>query len=96
MTNLLCHGRACIHWKIGSFRATNLSSRPERTRISCLAALDTTRYAAFSQRKPHEIYQRHQVKQEIWGSAVERSAVSKSHRAANQGAVEKPNTVTLW
>jgi hypothetical protein len=39
-------------------------------------AFTTSTYAAFSQRKPHESYQRHQVQQEIWGSGVERSAVS--------------------
>jgi hypothetical protein len=30
-----------------NFRATVLSSRPERTRISCHAALDISAYAAF-------------------------------------------------
>jgi hypothetical protein len=30
---LLSHGRACIHWKIRNFRATNLSSRPERSAV---------------------------------------------------------------
>jgi tetratricopeptide (TPR) repeat protein len=48
----------------------------ERTQISYLADLPTTTYAAFSQRKPHEIYRRHQVQQEIWGSGVEGPAVS--------------------
>jgi hypothetical protein len=50
-----------------------LSSRPKRTQISCFAALATTTYAAFFQEKPHEVYQRRQPRQEIWGSGAERS-----------------------
>ena len=50
---LFFHGTAhrfwadCIHGK-GNIRSTyTLSSRPERTRISCHAAPDTATYAAF-------------------------------------------------
>ncbi len=53
----------------------NLSSRPERTRISCHAAQDTAACAPFRQRKAHEVRQSHQVQQEIRGSAVEGPAV---------------------
>jgi hypothetical protein len=35
-------------WKRGILSSTELSSRPERTRISCHAALDTAACAAFS------------------------------------------------
>jgi hypothetical protein len=54
---------------------TKLSSRPERTRISCHAARDRSARAPFSKGKAHEVHQRHQVRQEFRGSAVERSAV---------------------
>jgi hypothetical protein len=39
--------------------------RPSVARISYYAALDTTACAAFSQRKPHEVAQRHHFRQEI-------------------------------
>src|ERR1700723_2629281 len=52
-----------------------LSSRPERTRISCHATLDKAAYARFCKGNAHEAHQRHQVPQEIRGSAVEGSAV---------------------
>jgi hypothetical protein len=55
-----------------------LSSPPERTRISCHTALDRAAGAPFSKGKAHEVHQRHQVLQEIRGSAVERSAVRLS------------------
>jgi hypothetical protein len=42
-----------------------LSSRPERTRISCHAALDKAAYAPFRKGKAHEVHQRHEVPQEI-------------------------------
>jgi hypothetical protein len=54
---------------------TKLSSRPERTRISCHAAPDRAARAPFSKGKAHELHQRHQVRQEFRGNAVERSAV---------------------
>jgi hypothetical protein len=38
--------------------------------ISCFAALATSTYAAFSQRKPHGICRRHQGQQEIWGNGT--------------------------
>jgi hypothetical protein len=44
MTNLLSKE---LQGQDDSSPATNLSSRPERTRISCFAALDTTKCAAF-------------------------------------------------
>jgi hypothetical protein len=48
MTSLL-EGSACIFPGHTELRIqTNLSSRPERTRISCQAALETTARAAFS------------------------------------------------
>jgi hypothetical protein len=56
--------------------ATNLSSRPERTRISYHPEVATSTYAPFRREKAHEDCQRQQVRQEIWGSVVERSAVS--------------------
>src|SRR5450631_4087787 len=56
------------------YAQTELSSRPERTRISCHAALDKTACAPFL-RKAHDVCQRHQHPQEIRGSAAERSAV---------------------
>src|SRR6202050_820154 len=52
-----------------------LSSRPERTRISCHAALDKAACAPFCNGKAHEVHQRHQVPQEIRGSVVEGPAV---------------------
>jgi hypothetical protein len=55
-----------------------LSSRPERTRISCHAALDEAACAPFCKGKAHDVHQRHQVQQEIRGSAVEGSAVRPS------------------
>ena len=54
---------------------TDLSSRPERTRISCHATPDTSACAVFRKRKPHAPYQRHQDQQEIRGSGVEGPAV---------------------
>jgi hypothetical protein len=56
-----------------------LSSRPERTRISCHAALDKAACAPFCKGKAHEVHQRHQVPQEIRGSVVEGSAVRPSN-----------------
>jgi hypothetical protein len=47
-----------------------LSSRPERTRISCHAALDKGPCAPFCKGKAHEVHQRQQVPQEIRGSVV--------------------------
>jgi hypothetical protein len=55
-----------------------LSSRPERTRISCHAALDETACAPFCKGKAHEVHQRHKVPQAIRGSVVEGSAVRPS------------------
>jgi hypothetical protein len=64
-----------------------LSSRPKRTRISCHAALDKAACAPFCKGKAHEAHQRHQVLQEIRGSAVEGSAV---HSLSNRRR-GKPN-----
>jgi hypothetical protein len=47
MTNLLSYVRPCIDWKNHNLPKTNLSSRPERIRISCHAPLATPTYAAF-------------------------------------------------
>ena len=55
-----------------------LSPRPERTRTSCHAALDKSACAPFRKGKAHEAHQRHQVTQEIRGSAVEGSAVQRT------------------
>jgi len=66
--------------------APPLSSRPERTRISCHAALDTSTCAPFRKGKAHEVHQRHQVLQEIRGSVVEGSAVRPS---------DSPNSAVL-
>jgi GNAT superfamily N-acetyltransferase len=52
-----------------------LSSRPERTRISCHASLEKAACAPFCKGKAHEVHQRHQVPQEIRGSVVEGPAV---------------------
>ncbi len=60
-----------------------LSSRPERTRISCYAALTNARVCGFQQGKPHEVRQRHPPQQEIRGSVVEGSAVSLRFPPAN-------------
>ena len=53
----------------------SLSSRPERTRISCHAALDKAACAPFRKGKVHEVHQRHEVTQEIRGSVAEGPAV---------------------
>ena len=66
-----------IHLGDNTWRSqTKLSSRPERTRISCHAALDKAAYAPFCKGKAHEVHQRHQVPQEIRGSVVEGPAVA--------------------
>ncbi len=57
---------------------STLSSRPERTRISCHAALDKTSCAPFCKGKAHEVRQRHQAPQEMRGSGVEGSAVQRT------------------
>jgi len=56
-----------------------LSSRPERTRISYFALRQRPRMR-FSSRKPHDVNQRHESRQEIRGSAVERSTVQRTSR----------------
>ena len=55
-----------------------MSSRPERTRISCHAALDKAACAPFCKGKAHEVHQRHRGPQEIRGSEVEGPAVRLS------------------
>jgi hypothetical protein len=62
-------------WEWDVALKTEVSSRPEPTRISCHVALDRTTYAPFCNGKAHEVYQRHQAQQEIWGSEVEGPAV---------------------
>src|SRR5580658_9178776 len=57
---------------------TVVSSRPERTQISCHAALDRAACAPFCKGKAHEVHQRHQVPQEVRGSEVEGSAVQRT------------------
>jgi len=52
--------------------------RTSVARISCHAALATTTHAAFSQRKPHEIAQRHQPRQEIRDTWAEKDGRSPS------------------
>jgi hypothetical protein len=47
MTNLLSYVGLCIDWKSYNLPKTDLSSRPERTRISCHASLDVVACAAF-------------------------------------------------
>jgi hydrogenase maturation protease len=59
---------------------TELSSRPERTWISCHAAPTNDHECGFPQRKPHEVHQRHQSQQEILGSGVEGPAVQQNLR----------------
>ena len=61
-----------------------LSSRPERTRISCGAALENAPCAAFFQGKPQEGPRRHQPQQEIRGSAVEGPAFLSSPQQASR------------
>src|ERR1700691_4241526 len=61
--------------------ASKLPPRPERTRISCYAALTSARVCGFQQGKPHEPRQRLQPRQEIRGSAVEGPSVSLSGSA---------------
>jgi hypothetical protein len=51
-----------------SMEALPSPCHPERTRISCHAALDTAACAVFRRRKPHEVRQRQQDQQEIRGS----------------------------
>jgi len=58
-----------------------VSSRPERTRISCHAALAMTECASFCKGKAHGVHQRHQLTQEIRGSVVEGPAVSPGSHA---------------
>jgi hypothetical protein len=58
------------------FLAIELSSRPERSRISCHAAPEKAACAPFCKGKAHEVRQRHQPPQEIRGSVVEGPAVS--------------------
>ena len=62
------------------FAKEELSSRPERTRISCHAAPTDNHECGFPQRKPHEVHQRHQSQQEIRGSGVEGPAVKQNLR----------------
>ena len=57
---------------------TELSSRPERTRISYFALLATNAFAALL-REQHAIDQRHHTRQEIRGSVVEGPAVLLGH-----------------
>jgi hypothetical protein len=56
-----------------------LSSRPERTRISCYAALRRDHGCGFPQRKAHALDQRDRIRQENRGSGVEGPAVASSH-----------------
>jgi hypothetical protein len=69
---------------------SNLSSRPERTRISCYAALTNARVCGFQYEKPHEVRQRHQARQEIWGSEVEGPAVPPSLPNTQESAKGAP------
>ncbi len=48
------------------------------TRISCHPALDKAACAPFCKGKAHEVYQRHQLLQEIRGSEAEGSAVPRT------------------
>ena len=80
---------------------SNLSSRPERSRISCHAALTNARVCGFQYGKPHEVRQRHQARQEIRGSVVERPAVSPSPlprkaRRVPQVRPSVPARVSVW
>jgi hypothetical protein len=52
--------------------------RTSVARISYYAALTTTTHAAFSQRKPHELAQRHQPRQEIWDTSAKNDGRSLS------------------
>ena len=70
-----------LHHYQGAAPPFTLSSRPERTRISCYAALTNARVCGFQYGKPHEVLQRHQARQEIRGSVAEGSAVSLSGTA---------------
>jgi hypothetical protein len=75
---------------------TELSSRPERTRISCHAALDKAACAPFCKGKAHEVHQRHQVPQEIRGSVVEGPAVSPAFKRVSQGIASYPECIRLF
>jgi hypothetical protein len=44
---LLSYVRLCIDWKNHNLPKTNLSSRPERSRISCHASPEVAACAAF-------------------------------------------------
>ena len=71
------HRRPCPQALRGSHRSTRVPHvRTSVARISYYAALATTANAAFSQRKPHEVAQRHQPRQEVrdtWAENVGRS-----------------------
>ncbi len=55
--------------------AINMSSRPERTRISYFATIHNGHVCGSLQRETHELYRSNQSRQEIRGSAVEGPAV---------------------
>jgi hypothetical protein len=77
----ICQGtRSLARKKSRSKSKDEVSSRPERTRISCHAALDKAACAPFCKGKAHEVRQRHQVPQEIRGSEVEGPAVPCIHK----------------
>jgi hypothetical protein len=76
MTNLL-HGDYQLSNGCTLVRgSTNLSSRPERTRISCRAAPDMAACAAFFKESRMKIASATNLNRKFRGSAVERSAVS--------------------
>jgi hypothetical protein len=74
-----------------SMEALPSPCHPERTRISCHAALDTAACAVFRRRKPHEVRQRQQDQQEIRGSRGTCSAP----RMAPQTPGSHANTLAL-
>jgi FtsP/CotA-like multicopper oxidase with cupredoxin domain len=65
---------------------TNLSSRPERTQISCTRLRATAACAVFCKESRMEFRQRQQAAQEIRGSAVEGPTVSLIHNPTPHGS----------
>jgi hypothetical protein len=74
------------------FGAINLSSRPERTRISYYAALTTSTYAPFRRERRIEDGQRQQIRQEIWGRSGEICGFHDAQSAS--AAIEDANLDT--
>ncbi len=76
--------RAVCRLEKPQFTPTNLSSRPERIRISCLTAVSNDHACGSPKRETQELHQRDKARQEIRGSGVERSAVPFSRLAPSR------------